>query len=370
MYVYIEKITTYDLDKVRSFLSALPFWQKLEGKKTILVKPNLLGAFPPERAVTTHPVVLEAVITILLEMHKEVWIGDSQGGTTPTRLVWQKTGLQKLAQKYDIRLLNFSEGGVQETKSENLSFKTTKYFWEADAVINVCKYKTHSLMEFTGAVKNLYGLIPGLKKADFHKQHPDQISFGKVISGLYDCVHERIAFSVMDGIVGMEGEGPSAGNPRNFGVIFASESASALDYIAASLMGFKPQKMEYIISAMKVDNLKPRQIEVEEKWQNFVFPNVKIQGVKLLVKILAYSPKFLRNLFRKWYQVYPDFHDGCRLCRVCVDSCPVQAMKLDKGDLHPKIDHEKCIKCMCCHELCPYSVVYVKKSFLAKFIVK
>ncbi|MCF7794506.1 MAG: DUF362 domain-containing protein [Candidatus Cloacimonetes bacterium] len=370
MKVYIEKIESYDLEKIRSFLLTLPFWSKLKGKKTILIKPNLLGAFPPEKAVTTHPVVLEALISILLEKDKKVWLGDSQGGTTSTKKVWQETGMQQLAEKFNIKLLNFSEGGVQETKSKKMIFNTSKYFWEADAVINVCKYKTHSLMSFTGAVKNLYGLIPGLKKSDYHKQNPDHISFGKVISNLYDSVHEKISFNLMDGILGMEGEGPSAGIPRNFGVMFASESAPALDYVASAMMGFDPQKLDYIISVLKIENLQTSEIEIDSEWKSFTFPNVKIQGVKTLVKILAYSPKFLKNLFRKWFQVYPDFRDGCRLCRVCVDSCPVQAMKLEKGDSHPIIDHSKCIKCMCCHELCPYGVVYVKKSFLAKFVVK
>lgn len=370
MKIFIEKIESYDSEKIRSFLLSLPFWQKLQGKNRILIKPNLLGAFPPEKAVTTHPVVLEALISILQEKNKEIWLGDSQGGTTPTRRVWQVTGMQQLADKYKIKLLNFSEGGVQKAESEKMSFNTSKYFWEADAVINLCKYKTHSLMSYTGAIKNLYGLIPGLKKSDYHKENPDHFSFGKVISNLYESVHEQITFNIMDGIIGMEGEGPSAGIPRNFGVLFASESAAALDYVASSMMGFKPEKLEYIMPAMQAEGLQASNIELAEEWQNFTFPNVKIQGVKTMVKILAYSPRFLKNIFRKYFQAYPDFRDGCRLCRVCVDSCPVQAMKLDKNDRQPAIDHNKCIKCMCCHELCPYGVVYIKKSFLAKLVIK
>lgn len=299
-----------------------------------------------------------------------MWIGDSSGGTIPTKRVWQVTGLQDLAGKFAVTLLNFSEGGIHESKTGNMTFNTSKYFWDADAVINVCKYKTHSLMSYTGAVKNFYGLIPGLKKLDYHKENPDHVGFGKVISTLYETVHEKITFNIMDGILGMEGEGPSAGIPRNFGVMFASESAAALDYVAASMMGFKPQNIEYIYPALIADGLKPEDIETDEEWKNFKFPKVKIQKVKIIVKILAYSPGFLKNIFRKYFQVYPDFRDGCRLCRICVDSCPVQAMKLGKGDLHPEIDYSKCIKCMCCHEMCPYSVVYVKKSWLAKLVLR
>ena len=370
MKVHIKKIENYDFEKIREFIISLPLWDILEGKEKILIKPNLLGAFPPEKAVTTHPVVLGALISVLKEKGKTVQMGDSQGGTVPTKKVWQITGLQEIADKHQIELVNFNEGGVVQKESGGITFNTTKYFWEADAVINVCKYKTHSLMSFTGAIKNLYGLIPGLKKSDYHKENPDHLSFGKVISNLYALVHSKVTFNIMDGIIGMEGEGPSAGIPRNFGVMFASESAAGLDYVAASMMGFKPEKLEYIMPGLQAEKLNSSEIEVDDQWQNFVFPHVKIQKVKMIVKILAYSPGFLKNIFRKHFQVHPDFQDGCRLCRICVDSCPVQAMKLEKGDLHPEIDYDKCIKCMCCHELCPYSVVYVKKSWLAKLVLR
>ena len=348
----------------------MPLWQKLEGKQKILIKPNLLGAFSPEKAVTTHPVILDAVITILKEMGKEVVMGDSPGGTAPVKQVWQVSGLLELAAKHNIKLIKFGENGVVFKQGDCIDYHLTKDYWDVDGVINVCKYKTHSLMSFTGAIKNLYGLIPGVKKSDYHKEHPDHIRFSKVISELYKLVNEKLTFSIMDGIIGMEGEGPSAGIPRNFGVVFASESASALDYIASSMMGFKPKNLEYILPCLEHDNLNPTDIEISKEWKDFVFTNVKITKVGAIVKILAYSPEFMKNAFRKFFQVYPDFEDGCKKCRICVDSCPVQAMTLTGEDEHPVIDYDKCIKCMCCHEMCPYSVIYAKKSWLAKLVLR
>ncbi|HPR18044.1 MAG TPA: DUF362 domain-containing protein [Candidatus Cloacimonadota bacterium] len=370
MKVFIKKIESYDYNRIREFLLSLPFWSKLEGKEKILIKPNMLGAFPPERAVTTHPVVLEALISILLEKNKKVWMGDGQGGSTPAKRVQEITGFKDVAEKYNIKLLNFSEGGVHETKGGEMTFHTTRYFWKADAVISVSKYKTHSLMSYTGAIKNFYGLIPGMKKSDYHKENPNHIKFGKVLSSLYSGIRERVAFNIMDGIIGMEGEGPSAGEPRNFGVMFASESAGALDYVAASMMGFKPETLQYIMPALQADKIKASEIEVDEEWRKFRFEKVKIRKVKLLVQILSYSPKFLTDIFRKLFQVRPDFHDGCRLCRLCVNSCPAQAMRIEQNALSPRIDYDKCIKCMCCHELCPYGVVYIRKSFLAKLVLR
>ena len=370
MKVHIEKIESYDFDKIYQFVEKLQLEEILKDKKKILLKPNLLGAFPPEKAVTTNPVVVDAVITYLKNIGKDIMLGDSPGGSALVKFVWEKTGMKELAEKHEIPLLNFKTGGIIKKKTENLEFPITKYIWEADAVINLCKYKTHSLMSYTGAIKNLYGLIPGLKKSDYHREHPDHTQFAKVISGLYSLVKDRIAINIMDGIIGMEGEGPSAGDPRKFGVMFASRSASALDYVASSMMGFQPDKLEYILPSIESDNTRISEIEIPEKWQNFKFQKVKIKKIGLYVKILAYSPKILKNAFKKHFNYYPDFNDKCRKCNICVESCPMQVMELKEGYDHPIINYDKCIKCMCCHEMCPYQAIYVHKSFLAKFIIK
>ncbi len=370
MKVHIEKITSYDFDKIYQFIETLQLEEILNDKKKILLKPNLLGAFPPERAVTTNPVVVDAVITYLKKIGKDVIVGDSPGGSTTIKLVWEKTGMKRLAEKHKISLVNFKNGGIIQQRAAKLTFPITKYIWEADAVINLSKYKTHSLMSFTGAIKNLYGLIPGLKKSDYHKEHPDHTQFAKVISGLYSVVKDRIAINIMDGIVGMEGDGPSAGDPRNFGVMFASKSASALDFVASGMMGFKPERLEYILPSLELDNIKETEIEISEEWLHFKFHKVKIKKIGLYIKILAYSPKILKNAFKKHFNYYPDFNDKCRKCNICVESCPMQVMELGEGDAHPTINYDKCIKCMCCHEMCPYQAIYVHKSFLAKFLIK
>lgn len=370
MKVYIEEIKTYDLNKIRTFLNELPIWDELEDKKVVLIKPNLLGAYPPEQAVTTHPVMLQAVIDILKEKKKTILIGDGPGGTVQVQSVWEKTGIKELAEKNNIKLVNFSKGEIITRKGRTIEFPTTRYFWEADAIVNVSKYKTHSLMAYTGAVKNLYGLIPGLKKSDYHRDYPEHYNFARVISELYELTKEKLVFNIMDGITGMEGEGPSAGIPRNFGVVFAGESASAIDFTASRMMGFDTRKIGYIMNCLAIDNLKPEEIEIPEKWKGFVFENVKIKRVKTFIKILAYSPEILKNVFRKLFQYYPDFNDKCTQCRICVDSCPVQAMILKKNASAPEIDYSKCIKCMCCHEFCPHHAVYINKSFLAKLLLK
>ena len=372
MNVFIQEIKEYDLEKIYDFLkeSTTDFWDTIKDKKNILIKPNLLAAFLPEKAVTTHPVILEALIILLKEHKKNIFLGDGPGGTTPVQKVWQTTGMIELCEKYDVKLVNFSEGGVLEKNIEFHKFGISKHFMQADAVINVSKMKTHSLMYYTGAIKNLYGTIPGLKKSDFHKNYPDPDSFGKVLSELYKVVQEKVVLNIMDGIWGMEGDGPSAGIPRNFGLVFTCDKASALDYIAAQMMGFKIRKLKYIISALEFDKIDASKIIVPKKWKNFTFRKVKIKKVGLMIKIFTYSPQFIKNIYRKFYWFYPAFNAKCTLCEVCVKSCPVQAMEIMGNDKTPTIDLSKCIKCMCCHEFCPSNAVYIKKSFLAKYLIK
>jgi len=372
--VFIEKIAEYDLEKILRFLrhtmEKIDFWKKLQNKKTILLKPNMLGAFKPEKAVTTHPVVLEALIKLFLEHQKEVWIGDSPGGSVRVQKVWQETGIENLAEKYNLNLINFNAGGIITKTGGKFVFNISKLFWEADAVIDVAKYKTHSLMSYTGAVKNLYGIIPGLKKSDYHRQNPEVEAFAKVISNLYEVARQKVVLSVLDGIIGMEGEGPSAGIPRNFGVLFVSEKASALDFVASRMMGFSLEQLAYIKESIEKDGITTEQIIIPKEWENFHFKNVKIKKINTFLKILAYSPQFVKDTFVKLFQYYPDFNEKCTLCQVCVRTCPMQAMRVEKGRKHPLINYDECIKCMCCHEVCPESAIFVKKSFLAKFLIK
>ncbi|MCF7858773.1 MAG: DUF362 domain-containing protein [Candidatus Cloacimonetes bacterium] len=370
MKVHIKKIATYDFDEIYRFVKKLPLKDALAGKKTILLKPNLLGAFTPDRAVTTNPVIVDVVVTYLKEIGKDVILGDSPGGSTLVDHVWDKTGMKQIAEKHNVTLVNFTKGNINKKKSATMEFPISQYLWDVDAVVNLCKYKTHSLMSYTGAIKNLYGVIPGLKKSDYHKSYPDQKKFTTVITELYSIVKDRINFNILDGIVGMEGDGPSAGNPRNFGIVMASGSASALDYIASKMLGFKPDKLDYVISALKIDGIDPTEIDIDQQWQGFKFPKVKIKKIGLYVTIVKYTPKFLMRIFKKYFNYYPDFNDKCRQCNICVESCPMYVMELKVGADHPVIDYDKCIKCMCCHEMCPYQAIYIHKSFLAKFLIK
>jgi len=370
--VKIRSISTYDLAAIEE---AVGQWfaelkdSKLNRAKRVLIKPNTLGAYPPERAVCTHPVVIEAVIRYFLSRKKEVWVGDSPGGSVNVQSVWQTCGWQDLAERYPIKLVNLSTAGFKEYTYQGIPVKVSDVLSQCGIVVNIAKYKTHSLMAYTGALKNLYGLVPGMVKSDYHRLYPDTTSFARLLVALYQITKPKINYSIIDGIVGMDGAGPSAGNPRNFGLLMGSSSISALDYIASQMMGFKLAQVPYLSDALQADGILPSRISVPQSFQHYRLDNPDIRIARLSTDILRYVPRAVRHVFNKVYYYYPVISERCRKCGICVKSCPVKAISWQESGF-PKVDKDTCIKCMCCHELCPHQAVDIHKSFIAKRVMR
>lgn len=371
MKVEIRKIETYNLKDLEAAVSEYLNPSRLRSlakAKKILVKPNCLGAFSPEKAITTHPMVLEAIIIHLLKLKKQVWLGDSPGGSVSSELVWEKTGIKDLAERYPIKLVNLSTFKSREVLCGDHAIRISNAMNDCDGIINVAKYKTHSLMAFTGAVKNLYGLIPGLVKTEYHRQNPDTGSFGTLIAELYKIVKPKLIYNFIDGIEGMDGAGPSAGRKRNFGLLFGSVSAPAVDMTAAGLMGFTLRDIPYMEAVLHSDGLLPSRIEIPNSFRSFKLHNVDINTVKIRKDILRFVPSPVAFLFKTLFKQHPEITARCKNCGICIKSCPVKAITRKPGEL-PIINPEKCIKCMCCHEMCPHHAIDIIKSPLVKLIM-
>ena len=371
--VQIRKIESYDpaaLDAaVKSFLREMPL-SRVNRSKRVLIKPNLLGAYLPERAVTTHPAVVEALVRYWLEKGKEVWIGDSPGGALNVERVWETCGYNDLAKRYPVKLVNLSTSGFRELDYEGTKVKISEVFWRCGIIINVAKYKTHSLTGFTGGLKNLYGLVPGLIKTDYHRLYPATKDFAALLLALYWLTRSRVSYSFIDGILGMDGAGPSAGRVRNFGLLFGSRSIPAMDYTAARLMGFRMGDVPYLREALHGDGILPSRIKVPTSFQDFTLPDVDIRVVKLRKELLKYVPGIGRKIFQKVYYFHPRISERCKSCGLCVRSCPVHAITPPAPGILPAVNPKVCIKCMCCHEMCPHHAVDIHKSFLAGLVTR
>jgi uncharacterized protein (DUF362 family)/Pyruvate/2-oxoacid:ferredoxin oxidoreductase delta subunit len=366
--VSVISCDNYNIDKVRSVIAQSlnnigGLGQYVQPGAKVHIKPNLLAAKTPEQAVTTHPTLIEAIAEQLFAIGAEVTIGDSPAGSSrPIEYYWDKTGLSAVAQRTGAQLVKFERNGVVEKKINGNSYYIAKKITEADVVINLPKMKTHGLTLFTGAIKNMFGSIPGATKAEFHKKAPKVKDFSRIIVDIFQATQPQL--NIMDGIDIMDGNGPSSGDVKKFGYILASQDAVALDTIAAYMMG------------INIDEVLPIQIAYERGLGNKNLDQIEIVGItRNLVKphefqlpvshFASYIPQIFLNALVKlvWHRPKA-ITDKCQKCGLCIANCPVKAMSSVDGI--PDIDYSVCIKCFCCDEICPHNAIEQQMSWIAK----
>ena len=246
--VALVPVDTYEQEKadaaVRTGVELLGgIGRFVKPEEKILLKPNLLSGALPQKAITTHPAVFSAVAKLLREAgYQHLSYGDSPGNpvTTPEKAA-DASGITEAANRWNIDKADFDTGSVvrfPEGKTAH-SFYLCRGVQEADAVINLCKMKTHALERITGGMKNLYGCICGAKKAVGHAQYPSSEVFADMLADLNLCVRPRL--HIMDGIVAMEGNGPTSGVPRAMNVMLFSEDPVER-HLLAGLRGLRPRR--------------------------------------------------------------------------------------------------------------------------------
>lgn len=339
----------------------------------VLLKVNLLSRATPDKAVTTHPEHLRAVICAVKAAGGDVSVGDSPGGpNTPgsVKRVWADSGLAAVCAEEGVPLLLFDDECSRITIEDAElfgSFTLGSAVIETDVLISLPKFKTHGFMMFTGAVKNLFGCIPGLEKAQYHLKVPDRDDFGGMLVDLMLACKPRVA--IMDAIVGMEGEGPAGGTPRQVGLVIASTDSVALDVVASSMAGLDPMEV-YTNKAAARRGLGPSSAaEVEvvgADWHDFA-----PEGFALPQRDLSSGmPKWLGRRMRAWTTSRPTLARPaeCTKCKTCEINCPVDAISV--GPNGPVFDHSTCIRCYCCQELCPPQCIGLTVPPLARFATR
>lgn len=340
-------------------------------EEKILLKPNLLSAHAPQDHVTTHPAVFEAMSRLLLEAGYQIFFGDSPAKGSPQRVA-RYAGMMDVAERYDIPFGNFTQGRLISYPDGHQCkrFQIAEAAIEADAIISLCKMKTHQLTRITGAVKNQLGCVYGLNKAGTHAQFPDAVAFSKMLVDLNMLLKPRLY--IMDGIVAMEGNGPNAGDPVPMHVLILSHDPIALDATFCRMIDLDPSYIPSIIYGQEFGLGQWQQDKIEyvgDSLAGFINNNFKVQRLPVKNEAFGFATIFRNPLLRR-----PVINaDKCVKCGVCVEACPVEGKALhfmNKSKNKPPVyRYRKCIRCYCCQEMCPKEAIVVKTPLLGKWLL-
>ncbi len=360
--VVLLKVDDYDFTLLTEKISLL--FELLGGlnniipaNSSVLLKPNLLSARRPDECVNTNPVFIKAIIEVVKRRTSRIKIGDSPGGCVSYEDVLKKSGLKDVALDTGVEIVKFENSKLIE------GIPIAEEVLSADYVISLPKFKTHCLTLITSGVKNCFGCVPGLFKAQTHKRFPKALEFSDILLRVYKNV--KPILTIVDAVWSMEGEGPSAGSPRKTGLILGSSDAVSVDALLSHLIGLNPFSVpttklaalrgigeadvgkinvlgEGGIDSCKIKNFKLPKTSYLEKIPKFI--------IKILAKFIRFSPKVIPK--------------KCINCGICLKSCPATAIDSKRGKA--VIRNRECILCLCCYELCPSNAIEIKKSVLVK----
>ncbi|HHT20642.1 MAG TPA: DUF362 domain-containing protein [Tissierellia bacterium] len=372
MIVEFRAIRQYDPRLIEPLVDELldPIADKIIPQKTALLKPNLLMMATPDRAITTHPTIVEAVAKHLIDRGMKVIIADSPGGPfRPSLLeaVYRATGMMGVAERTGAKLnFDLSCFLAELTSAKTLHrFEVLNVIKQADLIINLPKCKTHGMMTYTGAVKNLYGVIPGLTKANHHFRLPDSSAFGHHLVDVAEYV--AADYHLIDGIVSMEGDGPSGGQPVRSGFLAAARSPHQLDRAVLRLIGIDEALVPTIRSAMGRGLLSQSPTIAGDEITVTPF---RLPASSPVTFLPAWVPGSIHHRLAKAIRSKPIFrHERCIGCARCAEICPAKVITMDQNR-RPVCDYDHCISCFCCHEICPVRAIDLKRSWLGNRLKK
>ncbi len=338
----------------------------------IAIKANLVSMMKPDAAATTHPALLCELVRMLRDKGAEPIVGDSPGGLYNGAVlgrIYRVTGMREVEAAGALLNQNFA---TREARFEDAAvardFMYTAYLDDCDAIIDFCKLKTHGMMGMSAAVKNMFGVVPGTFKPEYHFRYPDHRDFAKMIIDLNDYFAPKIRLCLTDAVVGMEGNGPTQGKPRHLGALLASADPHSLDLASAALIGLSCKDVPTLQAAHDQGRIPESAFDLDivgnlndlcvEDFHNIhVRRSLQFEG----------AGKFAAMFVRTALRAEPRAHKrACVGCRKCAEICPAKAIIMKNGC--PIIDRKTCITCFCCQEFCPVGAMKVHRPLIARML--
>ena len=374
--ISIVQCDDYDLDRVRAAVRQAIELCGVGGEfrtgRKILLKPNLLSARKPEDAVTTHPSVVRAIGELAVEASCVVRVGDSPPfageSVSGYRKLLRETGMHEACEAIPAEIVRFEESVVEVPNPDGKVLRTApigEAVQSADVVVNIPKLKTHGLTTLSGAIKNIFGCVPGARKGFYHAQAgEDPTAFAQMMVDIFAAVRPQV--NVMDAVVAMDGDGPNRGTPKQVGLIMASSDAVALDAVALAATGRDPMSVDMV------------RLAHEQGLGCAVLSEIEIVGCSLDdIRVSGFNfpdyrnpwrmvPEFLRQPMRRQLFAFPQIsRKECIGCGKCSKICPAKAIQPGKP---PTIDLAKCIMCYCCQEVCDEAAIDLKEKWLGRVV--
>ena len=326
--------------------------------QTVLLKPNLFSPHSPEDAVTTHPEVVRQVVLACVKAGAgRVWVGDSPVGMHADAELWSRTGMA---------------GAVADTPAELKSWRVKQagvncdsdvlavpgWYSEVDVVISLAKLKTHCLTTLTGALKNMYGMVSGLAKTQFHVKYPSPLAMSEFLVRAFGALQPQL--TIVDAVVAMEGNGPAHGRPRPVGVLLASRDAVALDAVGCTVLRIPPSSVPMIRVAAGLNLGRMEESGIECVGSGL--PRLReARMAPSLARCLKYVPEWAYSLTPLLFRVRPWIRQRlCVKCGMCVATCPRHAIRVPAPGEYPAVNRRACIGCFCCLESCPQGAFAVR----------
>jgi uncharacterized protein (DUF362 family)/Pyruvate/2-oxoacid:ferredoxin oxidoreductase delta subunit len=327
----------------------------------VLVKPNLLSPAAPGDAVLTHPMIVKAAVEYVLQKGAHPQVSDSPAIGSFEKIM-KDSGIGDALAGLNVDCRAFENSLKADIGEPFNAIEMAEDAIHADVIINLPKLKTHSQMLLTLGLKNMFGCVVGYRKAEWHlRTGINRDMFARLLILIYQKIRPR--FTILDGILAMEGEGPGkSGRPRALGILLGSSDAFAVDSTVCRMLALDADRLPTLRVAREM-GIADADIEIDG--------DLPIIGDFRLPSIspLMYGPRKLHGFIRRHLlqRPVPD-NLSCQMCAECWKICPAGAISLREEKL--SFDYDRCIRCFCCIEVCPYGALHARETFPGGIIRK